>query len=294
MKHFYKNHPFHITNESYLPFSISLYLASFLYSFVSWLHGFSNNAYLVALNILCLLLAILYWGETYRNETQDPLIMTDAVARNILCAMILFILSEAMLFVSFFWAFFSAALSPSIFGGNVWPPVGIKTVNPWVLPLLNTLLLLSSGISVNAFYYTFKGVNLVPNLVNLCKYTTNLKFSFLFKEQQNHWIRIFTNLYLTIFYGFFFLIIQAYEYIHAPFNISDGIYGSVFYMLTGLHGFHVILGLSLLVYALIRLHSTDFNESTIPHVGITCTVWYWHFVDVVWVFVYIWVYIWGC
>jgi cytochrome c oxidase subunit 3 len=181
--------------------------------------------------------------------------------------MLLFLVSEAMLFFPFFWAFFHGSLSPAVALGAIWPPVGIKgieTLDPFMLPLVNTLVLLCSGVAIvgahRAIIYGHKSI-------------------------------VFNMMYLAISFGIFFSWLQFIEYGLTKFTINDGLYGSVFFMLTGLHGFHVIVGTTLLLISYWRIAINNF--STKHHIGFETAAWYWHFVDVVWLGVFAFVYIWG-
>lgn len=190
---------------------------------------------------------------------------TIRVQDNILLGMKLFIASEVMFFFSFFWAYFHLSLSPSVlFGGGVWPPFYIDLVDPYGLPLLNTAILISSGITV-----TWSQKNIAKG---------NL-------EAGKH------SLLATILLGILFTIFQAHEYGELSFGISGTAYGSVFYMITGFHGFHVIVGTLFLIVCYIRMVKNHFLSSC--HVGYVCAIWYWHFVDIVWIGLWLIVYAWG-
>ena len=178
--------------------------------------------------------------------------------------MILFIVSELMFFVAFFWAFFHASLSPTVEIGAVWPPKGIEVLNPWEVPFLNTVILLSSGAAVTWAHHA-----IVAGARNQAIY----------------------GLILTILLAIFFTGLQALEYLEAPFTISDGVYGSTFYLATGFHGFHVFIGTVFLSVCLLRLINFHFTKS--HHFGFEAAAWYWHFVDVVWLFLFVAIYWWG-
>ena len=167
-------------------------------------------------------------------------------------------------FFAFFWAFFHSSLNPTIEIGCVWPPKGITAINPWHVPLLNTFVLVTSGAYITWTHYSI-----------LAGYR---------KDSIN-------SLIYTIILAAFFTVLQAFEYNVAPFNISDSVYGSVFYMTTGLHGSHVLIGTIFLIVCLIRLVKHHFTRT--HHVGFECGSWYWHFVDIVWIFVYFFIYWWG-
>ena len=178
--------------------------------------------------------------------------------------MTLFIASEVMFFVAWFWAYFNASLFPTESIGGTWPPPDIKTFDPWDIPLINTLILLLSGTTVTWAHHAMLE-NDRKGLVN--------------------------GLIATVFLGFIFSCFQAYEYHHATFTLDGNIYGSTFYMATGFHGFHVIVGTIFLAVCLFR--SMKGHSTPTHHFGFEAAAWYWHFVDVVWLFLFAAIYIWG-
>jgi cytochrome c oxidase subunit 3 len=211
---------------------------------------------------------------------------TQRVVRGLRLGMVLFIVSEIMFFFSFFWAFFHSSLSPSIVLGAIWPPVGILILNPLTVPLINTFILLLSGFFVTISHYS------------LCLSTTDLLFNI--KSPININNNIFTinsfslsawTLIITIILALQFTYLQGCEYNDALYSINDGIYGSVFYLTTGFHGVHVIIGTSFLIVMLIRLLLGHFTN--MHHFGFEASIWYWHFVDVVWLFLFLFLYCWS-
>lgn len=199
--------------------------------------------------------------------------------------MVLFILSEVMFFFSFFWSFFHISLSPSPEIRCIWPPLNIEIIKPWAIPLLNTLILIGSGVTITVSHYCLKKkVN--PNI----EITSNiLGKDIVIKKKTVSSTALFLK--FTIILGLIFTLIQGFEYADSPFSYKNNIYGSLFFLLTGFHGFHVIIGTIFLIvcyFRLIRNHFT-FNK----HVGYECAIWYWHFVDVVWLFLFGVVYVWG-
>ncbi len=176
--------------------------------------------------------------------------------------MVLFIVSEIMFFFAFFWAYFHSSLVPTIEIGSIWPPAGIEVFNPWGVPLLNTFLLLLSGLTITYAHHALL-----------------LGYYFYVKD----------GLLMTVFLAILFTLFQGYEYFEAPFSIADGIYGSTFFMATGFHGFHVIIGTTFIVVCLFRIHHFTREH----HVGFEAAAWYWHFVDVVWLFLFVSIYWWG-
>jgi cytochrome c oxidase subunit 3 len=186
--------------------------------------------------------------------------------------MIMFIASEVMFFVAWFWAFFDASLYPGeeiqaarveALGGQ-WPPKGIEVLDPWHLPLYNTIILLLSGTCVTWAHHAL-----------------------LHNDRKG----LVTGLSLTVALGILFSAVQAYEYAHAPFEFANSIYGATFFMATGFHGFHVLIGTIFLIVCLIRAINGGFTPER--HFGFEAAAWYWHFVDVVWLFLFFSIYIWG-
>jgi cytochrome c oxidase subunit 3 len=186
--------------------------------------------------------------------------------------MVLFIASEVMFFAAFFWAFFDASLFADEvvqylrveFTGGVWPPSGTQTFDAFDLPFLNTMILLLSGCTVTWAHHALQH-----------------------GDRQG----LLMGLSVTVVLGIFFTAIQAYEYGHAGFSFTDGIYSSTFFMATGFHGFHVIIGTTFLLVCLIRAYKGHFKPD--HHFGLEAAAWYWHFVDVVWLFLFSCVYWWG-
>jgi len=176
--------------------------------------------------------------------------------------MCLLIISEVFFFLGFFWAYLHCGLSPNVELGSSWPPLGVSPLSATGLPLLNTFILLTSGATVT------------------CSHACLL-----------HSQPFSATLYLgsTILLGIFFSFVQCYEYHACSFTIADSAYGSCFFLATGFHGLHVLLGTVFLTVMLFRVHSNHF--STTHHLGFVFSAWYWHFVDVVWVLLYLIIYI---
>lgn len=257
-------HNFHIVDVSPWPLTVSFSAFFFLLGLTLYMHSFEKGFNLLILGLIVLTLNVSMWFRDIVREGSFEGQYTVDIQKGLRFGVILFIASEVMLFLAFFWAFFHSSLNPVPEIGCVWPPVGIATMNAWGIPLLNTALLLTSGASL-----TWAHAALLSND----------------KEQT------ISGLLLTIFLAVTFTGFQVYEYLNAPFNISDSVYGSTFYMLTGLHGFHVIVGTLFLSVALYRTVKNHFGKDI--HLGFESAAWYWHFVDVVWIFLFLTVYIWG-
>nr|WGL40323.1 cytochrome c oxidase subunit 3 [Tomicus brevipilosus] len=257
-----KMHPFHLVDKSPWPLLGSLSTFTLLMGLIKWFH-FSNWDLLLVSIITMKLVMYQWWRDIVRESTFQGL-HTMKVTKNLRLGMILFITSEVFFFFAFFWAFFHSSLSPSIELGMNWPPKGIKTFNPLEIPLLNTLILLTSGLTITWAHHSL---------------------------MENNYSQSLQGLLLTVLLGFYFTFLQGFEYIEAPFSISDSVYGSTFFMTTGLHGLHVIVGSSFLLVCLMRLYLNHFSSN--HHFGFEAAAWYWHFVDVVWLFLYISIYWWG-
>jgi heme/copper-type cytochrome/quinol oxidase subunit 3 len=257
-------HPFHIVDASPWPLVVAFSAFFTVFGLVLYMHSFNLGMQLLTLGFLTLVLnASFWWRDVIREGTFEGA-HTSYVRHGLRFGMILFIVSEVMLFFAFFWAFFHASLNPVPEIGCIWPPKGIHVINPWEIPLLNTTLLLTSGASLTWAH------------------------SALFSGSASE---VISGLILTITLAVVFTGFQVYEYRNADFNINDGVYGSTFYMLTGLHGAHVIIGTLFLMVALYRVVKHHFTKQV--HLGFESAAWYWHFVDVVWIFLFLALYAWG-
>nr|ARH54959.1 cytochrome c oxidase subunit 3 [Curculionidae sp. 5 AH-2016] len=257
-----KNHPYHLVDQSPWPILGSFSLFSFMLGLIKWFHFHETN--LLFWSMMTNILVMYQWWRDIVRESTFQGLHTSYVVKGLRWGMILFITSEVMFFFAFFWAFFHASLSPSIELGMNWPPKGIITFNPLEIPLLNTLILLSSGLTITWSHHTL---------------------------MENDYYQSLISLSITVLLGIYFTLLQAYEYKKAPFSIADSVYGSTFFMTTGLHGLHVIIGTTFLFICLIRMYFNHF--SCTHHFGFEAAAWYWHFVDVVWLFLYISIYWWG-
>lgn len=279
---FKKNHLFHLVKPSYIPILLSITIFSFV-SALPYLFFGELSKFRLLLLLSFLILMINFWFLSLTTEYSNDYIRTKAVEDNFLLGMLLFICSEVFLFIGVFWSFFHSSLSPSIFIGAIWPPIGIISLDIFKIPTLNTILLLTSGATINLFYYMLRNFKTRFILVfNRYLYIT-----------INNWFILYGSLFFTIFLGSFFMLVQLFEYVNSIFSFSDSIFGSVFYMATGLHGLHVFLGLSIIFYIFIRVCYGDYDLNNSSNILTTCSVWYWHFVDVVWIFLFVFVYFWG-
>nr|YP_009676056.1 cytochrome c oxidase subunit III [Papilio memnon]QDE12977.1 cytochrome c oxidase subunit III [Papilio memnon] len=256
------NHPFHLVDYSPWPLTGAIGVMTLVTGMIKWFHEFNMN--LMILGYMIILLTMYQWWRDICREGTYQGNHTILVSKGLRWGMILFIISEVFFFISFFWAFFHSSLSPNIEIGAMWPPSSIMPFNPFQIPLLNTIILITSGVSVTWAHHAI---------------------------MENNYSQTTQGLFITIVLGIYFTILQAYEYMEAPFTIADSIYGSTFFMATGFHGLHVIIGTIFLIICFLRHLSTHFSNK--HHFGFEAAAWYWHFVDVVWLFLYISIYWWG-
>lgn len=258
----HKNHPYHLVDVRPWPILGAFRAISIIIGLIKWFHIYDVSLFILAFTNTILII-YQWWRDITREGTFQGL-HTSAVALGLRWGIILFITSEILFFISFFWGFFHRSLAPSIELGIIWPPKGIQTFNPIQIPLLNTLILISSGITVTWAHH---------------------------RLIENNYKQAVYSLGITIILGIYFTILQAYEYIEAGFSIADSVYGSSFFIATGFHGIHVIIGTIFLTVCFFRQLFNHF--SSIHHFGFEAAAWYWHFVDVVWLFLYVTIYWWG-
>ena len=257
-------HLYHIVDRS--PWALVSALGALLLTtgLAFYIHRVQNGFFIVILGLIVILCTMLVWWRDVIREATFQGQHTLIVQRGLRIGFMFFIFTEVMIFFSFFWAFFMYSVSPSIVGGIVWPPSNIQALNPLGVPMLNTGVLLLSGLSITWAHYALISGNSMNGIIAFI---------------------------ITILLACFFTILQIGEYFDAPFNISDGIFGTTFYSLTGMHGLHVIIGTIFITVCFLRFLFGHFTVK--HHLGFEFATWYWHFVDVVWLFLYVFVYIWG-
>jgi cytochrome c oxidase subunit III len=268
-----KNHDYHLVDPS--PWPVVGAIAAFITAVgaVMWMHG--STWAILAIGLALVLYTMFMWWRDVINEANGGF-HTPVVGLHLRYGMLMFIASEVMFFVAWFWAFFDASLysgdaiqaSRAAVTGGIWPPAETTVFDPWHLPLVNTLILLTSGTTVTWAHHA-----LLHN-----------------DREGLKW-----GLIATVALGALFTLVQGYEYAHAPFGFSNlgtgNIYGSTFFMATGFHGFHVLIGTIFLAVCLFRALQGQFTPK--HHFGFEAAAWYWHFVDVVWLFLFACIYIWG-
>ena len=254
-------HPYHLVDVSPWPFLMAVTLFSFAMSVASWQTHYTVQSFATILPSLAQI-AFLWFRDVVREAKGGY--HTKTVQNGILIGFQQFLQSEIMQFISFIWAYQHCSQAPDISLGSVWPPVGLEAINPWSLPQLGTTQLQCSGLTVTQSHHA---------LIVGDKATTLL------------------NLFFTIILGLGFIFQQASEYINCSYSIADSVFGAVFFCQTGLHGLHVIAGVSFLTICYIRL--TADQLSTSHHLSYLFAIYYWHLVDVVWLLVYLLAYIFG-
>jgi heme/copper-type cytochrome/quinol oxidase subunit 3 len=256
-----QNHPYHLVEPS--PWPLMGAGSGFVLAVggIMVMHGLPFGVLTTIAGLALILLTMFFWWRDVVREAQWQGHHSPVVQIGMRYGMALFITSEVFFFLAFFWAFFDMALYPRL---GEWPPEGIVTFDPFDLPLMNTLILLLSGTTV-----TWAHAALL----------------------QNNRRELLWGLGFTVALGFIFSCLQAYEYSHAAFGFTDTVYASTFYMATGFHGFHVIVGTLFLAVCWYRAYIGHFTPE--QHFGFEAAAWYWHFVDVVWLFLFVCIYWWG-
>jgi cytochrome c oxidase subunit 3 len=257
-------HPYHLVDPSPWPFIISFGLFFFTFGTAMFFHGYTGGKILTFTGFSIIILVFYTWLRDIVREAVYEGQHTKQVQLGLRNGMLLFIFSELLFFISFFWAFFHSALAPTPEIGSLWPPLGIETINAWGVPLLNTIILLSSGATITWAHHAI-----------------------VYGDRKN----AILSLVITISLAVFFTLIQGLEYVESTFSISDSIYGTTFFLLTGFHGLHVIIGTIFIIVSTVRLINHHFTKQ--HHFGFEAAAWYWHFVDVVWLFLFVAVYWWG-
>ena len=261
------DHPYHLVDPSPWPLIGALSGGVFAVGLVLFMHDIT--AWILPIGVVMLIITMIGWWREVVDEATFQKVHTPVVQLGLRYGMLLFIASEVMFFAAFFWAYFDPALFPDEAKqvartealGGVWPPEGTVTFNPFTLPFMNTLILLLSGCTVTWAHHALR------------------------EGDRNGMLQ---GLGLTVILGLLFTALQIYEYTHAPFGFTDDVYTSAFFMATGFHGFHVIVGTLFLAVCWVRAYKGHFTKD--HHFGFEAAAWYWHFVDVVWLFLFVAIY----
>ncbi len=267
-----KHHEYHLLNPSPWPLTISGSVLVLMLGLATTLHKWQFGKATLIAGLILVATVLSFWWKDVIKEAITEQAHTNAVKNGLKIGMAVLILSEAMFFVAFFWSFFKAWLYPTYIFADlspvkklIWPPEGVITPNPWSIPFMNTLILLLSGTTINSAHY------------------------YLLKNEQKNMIKM---LGITIILGILFVAIQGIEYYEAKFSLKEAgehlIYSSNFYMMTGFHCVHVVVGIIFLIICLFRAKKAHFTPD--HHLCFEFAAWYWHFVDIVWLFLFIFLY----
>ena len=254
---------YHLVSNSPWPITTTISILSIIIGNTMCYQNKIGGGELVIIAILGLIYSIYYWSKdiiiegTYKGEH------TEKVQKGLNMGFILFVISEVFVFVGLFFAYFYNALVPAIEIGSIWPAIGIKTIEYKAIPLLNTIILLCSGFSITACH----------NFLELRDYKKSIKY-----------------LIITIILGIIFIYYQYIEYKNCSFTITDSVFGSSFFILTGCHGLHIIIGTIFLFLTLLRLRKSHFSNH--HHIQFSSAAIYWHFLDAVWLCLYLILYCW--
>jgi len=260
----FQHFPFHLVDPSPWPILLSFSLLNMAIGAVLSMHGFQNGGALLTLGFILTASGMTLWFRDVITEGTYLGHHTKQVKNGLMIGVLLFIVSEVFAFLSIFWAFFHSSLSPAIEIGGSWPPLGITPLDPFAIPLLNTFLLLSSGAFITYGHHALIAGNRKGAI---------------------------DGVFYCIILAIIFTALQYYEYSEAAFTMSDSVYGSAFFASTGLHGLHVIVGTIFILVGFIRIINYQLTNS--HHQGFEASILYWHFVDVVWLFLFVAVYFWG-
>lgn len=285
-------HEFHLVENSTWPYVISLNLFSFTVSLVLIVQQYSKGLILMYLSLMTFVMIIYYWWYNIITEAGYMGYHNQAIIRALLLGIVLFIVSEIFLFIGLFWAYIHSALNCTPALGELWPPLGIGNLSPLELPLLNTLLLLSAGFSVTWAHHAYITSNPGSHDKAVREYLNpGSKPTQTYRSKTIGLIPGHIGFIIGITLAFVFTFFQYVEYKNCSFDISDSAFGSCFYLATSLHGIHVIIGALFLGSAFIRMNLYHFTKT--QHVNFICSLWYFHFTDAVWLFLYIVFYVWG-
>ena len=257
-------HTWHLVDPSPWPLVASIGAFTMTSGGVLYMHNYQGGGSILLTGVLILLYVMFTWWRDIVREATFEEQHTFSVQRGMRLGMILFIVSEVMFFFAFFWAFFHSSLSPVFNIGSTWPPEAITVIPTFGIPLTNSFILLSSGATVTWSHH-----------------------SIIIRSKKQTLISLIFTIILAIIFTFF----QVLEYTESPFSISDSVFGSCFFMTTGFHGFHVFIGTLFLIVSFIRIVLNHLTST--HHFGFEAAIWYWHFVDVVWLFLFLAVYWWG-
>lgn len=273
----YTLQPFHLVDPSPWPIVGSFAALTTTIGAALYMHNYTNGGIILSFGLILILLTMFVWWADVIHEAVYENHYTTKVLKGLKYGIILFITSEVMFFVSFFWAFFHAELSRFVSLSTLWASIGVTVIDPFSIPLLNTAILLTSGATITVVHSLLR-----------------FPFGFLTIQFPRDDIKFIVIKYFcfTILLAILFTALQVYEYKESDLFINDGVYGSTFYVATGFHGLHVLIGSVFIIVCLIRYLLKHFDRPA-SAIGIDAAIWYWHFVDVVWICLFLAVYVWN-
>lgn len=281
------SHFWHLVNPSPWPIVVAFSSLNTVMGLVLTLMGSNYGLLVFSCGAFFLFSSSSCWFEEIVSETKFNGTLTEEVKMGLKLGMLLFIVSEIMFFFAFFWAYFHFTLAPSFEIGGFWPPRSIQSFAVYGIPLCNTVILLLSGVFATLAHHQLVVKLKLFSIVSWRKREIKENIIISFIRKWDGMIFLFIAIVLAVLFTF----CQLREYISSSFYIADGVYASCFFMATGFHGFHVILGTIFLTVSFFRLLFFHFTKDS--HLGLEFAIWYWHFVDVVWLFLFISVYWWG-
>nr|YP_009919747.1 Cox3 [Metschnikowia proteae]QMQ98358.1 Cox3 [Metschnikowia proteae]QMQ98372.1 Cox3 [Metschnikowia proteae] len=264
MRGYIQLHPFHLVSPSPWPLYTSFALMNLALSMGLTAHNYMNNNFYMLFNMFSVLYVLTLWFKDVMAESTYLGDHTKAVKTGLTQGFYLFVVSEMLMFASLFWAYLHSSLNPTMEMGMSWPPAGMEAMSASELPLLNTMMLLASGVTMTMGHHALMNSNRKDTLYGF----------------------IFTTLLIVLF-----VMLQYFEYMFSSFTITDGVYGSTFYSLTGLHFLHMSMTGMMLGTCSWRIYNYDFTNNS--HVFAEMTVLYLHILDILWLFIYMICYWWG-
>lgn len=258
------SYPYQIVLNSPWPIILSIILLDFFIFVVSIFYNVNHSSFFFHIAFCLTGITLYFWISELIKEGLYIGDHSKIEVSNLTIGFILFVVSEIIIFIILFFSYFYNSFIPAIEIGSEWPPYAIKIINPYSLPLFNTALLYFSGISIS------------------------ISQNYLLTRNKYHTLFF---LLFTIILALLFTMVQLYEYKQASFSILDSIYGTNFFVLTGFHGIHVIIGTSLLIISFLRFFFNHFQSNN--QVGYHASAIYWAFVDWLWLFIMAFLYIWS-
>lgn len=258
------NTNYHLLKPSPWPLTLSISTGIFAIGFIGWNHNYKWGGITALLGITLISIIFSVWSRDTLRESLYLGMHSFTVKKGAMFGFIIFMISETFFFSAFIWAYFYIALNPTVHIGGLWPPLGIKAIDPWTVPLFNTIVLLSSGATVTWSHNAF-----------------------ISEDRKN----ALQSLLLTIGLGWTFSLLQYWEYKESSFTLSDSAYGTVFFSTLSLHALHIWIGSIWLMVCWIRLF--NYQITNLNHLIFEGALLFWHIVDVIWIILFVFYYVWA-